>query len=653
MANTNSIGGQRVPIQQTVIPQPQVQHPQPVGNQAQQIVPQVHVQVPPPVNPQLTAFRNELGNVAPAQLSGRLQEIATAGFSPGNLFRSRSTILENQAQRLESRLATVQQHDAGNHALIAALQGKISEYRAEATLEKANSKIDKSASRWGATDLSTKSSKALHFLGGITGISSTVGFFTGFFDGVRQGSVKNALLNPWKNLFGGLANIACPFTHFAFGVTSNRDRTEQYMSKLAKAGANTSDQRLSDAQIQAYQTLSATPSGQATLQRMGMMNTAQVQTARQNLTTLQINQLSPIQQLQVESLTSQQIQVVHSRGTWAQAQQECANLGFGHMNRAVLTNMSHAAHMDKEQTLWAATIANPGGAHPQERQAFLQRLFHVMQEGGLQSRQTAPSGNNPGTGWQQWPHSVCTAISRGGRVVLTLPEGEEGQRMAEWLMGTPQQRERIGLNSRFAATHGMEIGQDVDAGHNKLKEKKGFTAGMGVQHFGMNLPIGGMGAQDMNGNPVTDQGNHGHLYMGYQPPTDGRPGTIMIGLEGTGPSCTSMYGAVHSARGRSDPFSPTMSQKWRDVTDVQAQDRPANYGGMTINLRTTAQNVQNSFAQLNPQRTAQQLVGPRLTQVPVSNPETMPHQVRERLINEREQTAQIQRELLQMHMGMI
>ncbi|RYE06035.1 MAG: hypothetical protein EOP33_02195 [Rickettsiaceae bacterium] len=246
----------------------------------------------------------------------------------------------------------------------------------------------------------------------------------------------------------------------------------------------------------------------------------------------------------------------------------------------------------------------------QEKQAIdvYKRALLLMGSGDLQvidkdGKKAAADNNMP----------TASILGHGGRAMIEIPAGS-GDRLMNWLSsgdpatdGRSRKQTQQGaiadnktLYNRPAATHDVSIEADGKGGFD-LKEKKGFSIGLRdflsnkllgkkTNHFGVDLALNAeYGKKDSEGKIVDKpDGDHGHLYVHYIPPTKDKPGSLMIGIEGAAPSSPK-----HSKTGASDPVSPTGGTKFDELaikqqlsTESEYKDTkvPQKYGGMQIKL---------------------------------------------------------------------
>lgn len=209
---------------------------------------------------------------------------------------------------------------------------------------------------------------------------------------------------------------------------------------------------------------------------------------------------------------------------------------------------------------------------------------------------------------------ISSYLTHGSRVLVEIPAGSE-DKMINWLTsGYPNvdgrstkysQQGALSQNravySRLAATHDISITTQA-TGEFTLQEQKtglgGFIKDVWNRltgrraHYGADLALGAeFNKTDSKGQIVSrPDGEHGHMYIHYIPPTPTKPGGILIGVEGFAPSSSS-----HSKLGKSDSISATKGSKFEDLdTKKEIADEseysqtivPRKYNGMHVKLDT-------------------------------------------------------------------
>lgn len=208
-------------------------------------------------------------------------------------------------------------------------------------------------------------------------------------------------------------------------------------------------------------------------------------------------------------------------------------------------------------------------AQQEAAKAILKRIFLLLQV-GLQYR------DRPDDPLKDWEGPVARALSHGGRVNIFLPpvaEGHDPDEFWNWLTGGKDNRKQAGMNWRAAATHGFSW----ENGEPK-EEKLGKASSVSfTKHFGMDLPVGGLGEKNVSGEIILADGTNGHLYINYDPPTTIRGGALLIGVESSSSGKSNPYGKGHDTSGRAGEFSATGGLKRNKLG--------AEYGGMVVDLR--------------------------------------------------------------------
>ncbi len=273
---------------------------------------------------------------------------------------------------------------------------------------------------------------------------------------------------------------------------------------------------------------------------------------------------------------------------------------------------------ERDAEVWANTLKKPEetGAQTEEQKKMaarasnaidiLRRLFLVLQ--------TRLEYTKDGLTFEQWSGPIAAALSHGGRVNIRIPKamkpGEEhqffnwlfasdatkfatrGQRIKNWLSGKSRVPEASGLHRRTAGTHHVKM---TSAGAMKEERGKGAffksLTDSGYVHLGMDVPVGGYGQKDINGDVILPDGRNGHLYIGYLAPTTQRDGALLIGCEGDAPGKTNPLGHHHDARAISEEMSAVGVPKTAGMTSRKA-------GGIVVDLSAAASEDSKWFSNL-------------------------------------------------------
>ncbi|MBO1351123.1 MAG: DUF4157 domain-containing protein [Hormoscilla sp. GUM202] len=168
--------------------------------------------------------------------------------------------------------------------------------------------------------------------------------------------------------------------------------------------------------------------------------------------------------------------------------------------------------------------------------------------------------------------SVIRALSHGGRVNVRIPalknKKENPYALTDWLGITENKKveESGAVFSRPFGTHHMAIGKNIDRqpGTGTFREEGGSKAAIknkfdNTKLYGMNLAVGGIGERDFNGEVILPDGAHGHMFIGFKPPTIDRDGALQIGIETTAPGGASTVGYHHGPKSSEATANPESS----------------------------------------------------------------------------------------------
>jgi hypothetical protein len=128
------------------------------------------------------------------------------------------------------------------------------------------------------------------------------------------------------------------------------------------------------------------------------------------------------------------------------------------------------------------------------------------------------------------------------------------------------------------------------AGKEIIHEKKGGTSNLYGKHFGMNIAVGGEGRQAAvgRGRTAVADGRYGHIFFHYNPPTLDKIGSLMIGIEASGPQKGDQYGSGHGPAA-GEQYAAGLGLYWNtkknpglDRAAGTPATLPAKYNGMHI-----------------------------------------------------------------------
>ncbi|MDT9214318.1 MAG: DUF4157 domain-containing protein [Limnospira sp. PMC 1256.20] len=268
---------------------------------------------------------------------------------------------------------------------------------------------------------------------------------------------------------------------------------------------------------------------------------------------------------------------------------------------------------DKDTEMWEKALNNDLTTIPKSNQeiakkyqeqtdsaiAILKRVFIVLQHGLMyRDDQDTPK-------FEEWQENVAVALSHGGRVMINLPplQGQDKEHdFIYWLLGgssadvktyKPTSRKdankssdyyKAKVDTRIASSHDVEVTQ------NSLKEVKSNTfdikgavpgATSTIKHYGMDIPLGGLGNEDMAGDVILPDGRHGHMYIYYRPPSKEKPGSVLVGAETSRMAHTDVFGMYHDKRGAPAEVSPTGTSKAGRIG--------AEFGGRVVDYTTLSE----------------------------------------------------------------
>lgn len=154
---------------------------------------------------------------------------------------------------------------------------------------------------------------------------------------------------------------------------------------------------------------------------------------------------------------------------------------------------------------------------------------------------------------------VARALAHGGRVNIRIPqlrENENPKDLLDWIGINEQGEDNKSKHvepvfHRPFSTHHMNIGKNKGGQQGKFEEEGGRVAAIKnvfshESNHGLNISAGGLGKRDINGEIILPDGAHGHMFIGFTPPTQKKDGALQIGLESTAPGSDSITGYNHT-----------------------------------------------------------------------------------------------------------
>jgi hypothetical protein len=208
---------------------------------------------------------------------------------------------------------------------------------------------------------------------------------------------------------------------------------------------------------------------------------------------------------------------------------------------------------------------------------ILTRVFLILQN-GLKVYQEGQDGV-AGAHVDYNSGNVANALASGGRVTIRIPQllaGDDAFALPDWLGVTKDGEPKAPVTRRDYSTHDVAVGRNAPGRPGTFKERGGPGTGVlnGIVHwagklrlpvrrrlmFGVDLAAGGWGRLDFNQEVITPDGGHGHMFIGFRPPTGTKDGALQIGMESTAPgSHNSPVGYQHTWRSSEKTANPESS----------------------------------------------------------------------------------------------
>ncbi|WP_421106507.1 PE-PGRS family protein [Streptomyces sp. NEAU-S77] len=235
---------------------------------------------------------------------------------------------------------------------------------------------------------------------------------------------------------------------------------------------------------------------------------------------------------------------------------------------------------------------------------------------------------------------VVRALAHGGRVNIRIPalsEGGSAASLTDFLGVTDKGKPAQFVEERPYATHGMDIEKNKDGKRGKFEETSGGLVSVGNRikpggpdMLGMDIPGGGFGSKDWNGDVVLPTGSHGHMLLVFTAPTKEKDGSLLVGIETVGPDKPSPVGYKHDFRSTEATSNPetvlhghkrdkigsggtAKNERYVDLKELGKAQGGGDWRGFLDDIK------QGWYAELNKtkdgsderQRLYQELVGPR------------------------------------------
>ena len=246
---------------------------------------------------------------------------------------------------------------------------------------------------------------------------------------------------------------------------------------------------------------------------------------------------------------------------------------------------------EKDTKMWEQTLDNQTNSKDESLEKYkeqtdsansiLRRIFIILHD-GLKYREDQKQNI-----FKDWDESVAVALSHGGRVMINLPpikQDENENEFIQWLFGAspesdqtrkPQSYNKIKdpnnksdhykakVDTRIASSHNVKVTESsLEEEKSNTFDVKGKTGLKStIKHYGMDIPLGGLGNEDLAGDVILPDGRHGHIYIYYRPPSLTLPGSVLIGAETSRMAHTDVFGMYHDQRGAPAEFSSTGTSK--------------------------------------------------------------------------------------------
>ena len=246
---------------------------------------------------------------------------------------------------------------------------------------------------------------------------------------------------------------------------------------------------------------------------------------------------------------------------------------------------------EKDTKMWEQTLDNQTNSEDESLEKYkeqtesansiLRRIFIILHDGLKYREDEKPNI------FKDWDESVAVALSHGGRVMINLPpikQNENENEFIQWLFGTspesdltrkPQSYDKIKdpnnksdhykakVDTRIASSHNVNVTESsLEEEKSNTFDVKGKTGLKStIKHYGMDIPLGGLGNEDLAGDAILPDGRHGHIYIYYRPPSLTLPGSVLIGAETSRMAHTDVFGMYHDQRGAPAEFSSTGTSK--------------------------------------------------------------------------------------------
>jgi hypothetical protein len=185
--------------------------------------------------------------------------------------------------------------------------------------------------------------------------------------------------------------------------------------------------------------------------------------------------------------------------------------------------------------IWLSTIFPKDYKEEASRKEALEvrqivgRLFLLLGHSGVEFRRSFRKKK-----WDTYPYSTASILSHGGKLMLMVKKDVpiDDHALLNWIINGELEGDEVGKNKVLKKAwwnykkialgmepYDTELDYDDGEVHEVKVKKTDIKSDEG--YWGMNLPIGGYGGVDLQGNAIDDTGHHGHLLVYYKvPPKD-------------------------------------------------------------------------------------------------------------------------------------
>ncbi len=226
-----------------------------------------------------------------------------------------------------------------------------------------------------------------------------------------------------------------------------------------------------------------------------------------------------------------------------------------------LARQTPAQQFEFDVALWYGYLTKAVPESERWKKTMVKRIFTLLAYGGLLvnrggwNRRTGEPTTNVWMPWSQQEVPICSAISHTARVLVWMPRGADENRFWTWLWAGHR------VETRMAASHGMELVPEGNVGYGVRKGVKENKSKGTANHFGVNICLGGRGnIHPISGKRIHENGKHGHLYIAKSRSRFHNRRGLLIGVEQSAPIDRQI--AVKGKRGRLKTLFTRSFKQW-------------------------------------------------------------------------------------------